>query len=194
MRNLIPHFIHERFSRGERAGVFAAATLFVDVTGFTRLTEMLMQHGKEGAETLTGALNRVFNPLVSEVYARRGWIAAFVGDAFLALFPHGDDPDQARHAALETAAQILAFLQQQSAFTTSYGDFSFSARVGLSDGPVHWSILGADRRHTYYFSGAAVTGCTYGESQTGVGEVVADKLIWPTIAAEVTGQTGANPV
>ncbi len=188
MYNLIPYFIHERFNQGERAGVFAAATLFIDVTGFTRLTETLMQHGTEGAETLTDALNRVFNPLVREVYARNGWIAAFVGDAFLALFPHGDDPDQARHAALETAAQILAFLQQQSAFTTSYGDFSFSVRIGLSDGPIHWSILGRDDRRTYYFNGAAIAGCTYAESQAGVGEVVADKLIWPTIAAEVTGK------
>ncbi len=188
MHNLIPHFIHEQFSRGERAGDFAAATLFIDVTGFTRLTETLMQHGKEGAETLTDALNHVFNPLVGEVYARSGWIAAFVGDAFLALFPHGDEPAQARRAALETAAQILAFLKEQGAISTRYGDFTFSARIGLSDGPVRWDILGAHNRRTYYFSGAAIAGCTYMESRAGVGEVVADKLIWPTIAAEVTGE------
>ncbi|MBN2389210.1 MAG: AAA family ATPase [Anaerolineae bacterium] len=188
MHNLIPHFIHEHFSRGERAGVFDAATLFIDVTGFTRLTETLMQHGKEGAEALTDALNRVFNPLVGEVYARNGWIAAFVGDAFLAVFPHGDDPAHARRTALETAAQILAFLRQQGTVTTRYGDFNFSARIGLSDGPVHWNILGRDRRHTYFFSGAAIAGCTYMESQAGVGEVVADKLIWPKIVATVTGK------
>ncbi len=188
MHNLIPHFIHEHFSRGERAGGFAAATLFVDVTGFTRLTETLMQHGKEGAETLTDALNHVFNPLVGEVYARGGWIVAFVGDAFLAVFPHGDDAAQARHAALETAAQILAFLKEQGAISTRYGDFTFSARIGLSDGPVRWNILGADKRRTYYFSGAAIAGCTYMESRAGVGEIAADELIWPTIAAEVTGE------
>lgn len=188
MYNLIPHFIHERFSQRERAGAFAAATLFSDVTGFTRLTETLMQYGKEGAETLTDALNHVFTPLVGEVYARNGWIAAFVGDAFLGIFPHGDDPDRARRAALETAAQILAFLQQQGTISTRDEDFSFSARIGLSDGPVHWSILGADNHHTYYFSGAAIAGCTYAESQAGVGEVIADKLIWPGLAAEVTGK------
>jgi len=188
MHNLIPHFIHEHFSRGERAGGFAAATLFIDVTGFTRLTETLLQHGKDGAETLTDALNRVFNPLVGEVYARDGWIAAFVGDAFLALFPHGDDPGRARRAALETAAQILAYLQQQGAISTRFGDFSFSARIGLSDGPVQWRILGADHHHTYYFDGAAIAGCTYAESKAGVGEVLADSLIWPTISGEVAGE------
>jgi class 3 adenylate cyclase len=188
MHNLIPHFIHERFSREERAGGFDAATLFSDVTGFTRLTETLMQHGREGAETLTDALNRVFNPLVGEVYARGGWIAAFVGDAFLALFPHGDDPDRARAAALETSAQILAFLERQGTLTTRFGEFSFSARIGLSDGPVRWNILGTGQHHTYFFSGAAIAGCTYMESQAGVGEVVADKLIWPQIAAKVTGK------
>lgn len=188
MHNLIPHFIHEHFSRGERTGGFAAATLFIDVTGFTRLTETLMQHGKDGAETLTDALNRVFNPLVGEVYARDGWIAAFVGDAFLALFPHGDDPARARHTALETAAQILAFLQQQGTISTRYGDFSFSARIGLSDGPVQWRILGADKHFTYYFDGAAIAGCTYAESRAGTGEVLVDNLIWPAIAGEVSGE------
>jgi len=187
MHNLIPHFIHEHFSRGDRAGGFAAATLFIDVTGFTRLTETLMQHGKDGAETLTDALNRVFNPLVGEVYARNGWIAAFVGDAFLALFPHRDDPNRAHSAALETATQILTFLQQQGMISTRFGDFSFSARIGLSDGPVQWRILGTDNHYTYYFDGAAIAGCTYMESQAAVGEVVADKLIWPSIAAKVTG-------
>ncbi|HOU15091.1 MAG TPA: AAA family ATPase [Anaerolineae bacterium] len=187
MHNLIPHFIHERFSREERAGAFSATTLFVDVTGFTRLTETLMQHGKEGAETLTDALNHVFNPLVGEVYARRGWIAAFVGDAFLALFPHDADPAQARRAALDTAAHILAFLKEQGAISTRYGDFTFSARIGLSDGPVRWNILGADNRRTYFFSGAAIAGCTYMESQAGVGEIAADRLIWPAIVGEDVG-------
>ncbi len=188
MHNLIPHFIHDRFSLGERAGGFDAATLFIDVTGFTRLTETLMQHGKDGAEALTDALNRVFNPLVGEVYARQGWIAAFVGDAFLALFPHGDDPARARRTALETAAQILAFLRQQGTISTPYGDFSFSARIGLSDGPVQWRILGTNNHYTYYFDGAAITGCTYAESRAGVGEVVADKLIGSAIATEITGE------
>ncbi len=195
MYNLIPHFIHERFSRGERSGELSAATLFIDVTGFTRLTETLMQHGREGAEVLTDALNCIFNPLVRAVYTNGGWVATFAGDAFLAIFPHLNNPQQARHAALQTATQHLAFLQQQGVITTRYGDFTFNARLGLSDGIVRWSILGVETPavdsgtgHTYCFSGPAVLGCSTAESCAQAGEIVADQLIWPTLTGIATGR------
>ncbi|HOT91750.1 MAG TPA: AAA family ATPase [Anaerolineae bacterium] len=195
MYNLIPHFVHEHFNRDERSGQFTAATLFIDVTGFTRLTEMLMQHGKEGAEVLTDALNRIFNPLVRAIYARGGWVASFAGDAFLAIFPHLDDPQQARGAALEAGAQLLAFLRQHGVIATRYGDFTFNARVGLSDGMVRWGILGtkaagadANSHHTYYFSGPAVLGCTIAESRAEVGQMAADQHIWPLLTAIARGR------
>ena len=83
-RNLIPHLIQEQFQQGLRSGTFQAATLFVDISGFTPLTESLMQHHKDGAEVLSEALGAIFGPLVSQVYARGGLIPLFAGDAFTA--------------------------------------------------------------------------------------------------------------
>ncbi|MEK7254712.1 MAG: hypothetical protein AAB316_08210, partial [Bacteroidota bacterium] len=50
MRNLIPHFIHEQLTANVLSGSFEAHAMFVDLSGFTRLTETLMQQGKAGAE------------------------------------------------------------------------------------------------------------------------------------------------
>ena len=52
MKPLIPEFIEESFSAGERRGTFPALALFIDLTDFTPLTESMMQKGKEGAEEL----------------------------------------------------------------------------------------------------------------------------------------------
>ena len=111
MRNLIPHFIHQQFRQHNFHGAFQAATLFVDIAGFTSLTETLMQHPKDGAELLTDALNEIFEPLVQLVYAHGGLIPGFAGDAFTAIFPV--TPGQ----RCELYALQTAFLIQQGALT-----------------------------------------------------------------------------
>src|SRR5208282_2697313 len=64
-----------------------AVFLFVDVTGFTQLTEQLGQRGLAGAEQLSNALNLYFGRLTDLVMARGGNILLFAGDAALALWP-----------------------------------------------------------------------------------------------------------
>jgi len=189
MKNLIPHFVHEQFQAQNYGGRFQAATLFVDISGFTPLTETLMRHRKDGAEVLTGALNRIFGPLVSEVYARGGFISTFAGDAFTALFPlnRGDD---APLGALGTAFAVQRFFAREGRVRTRYGQFEMGVKVGLSLGPVEWGILGAGGRHTYFFRGPAVDACAQAEHQAETGEIVAGEEIWP----HVRGQVGAVPV
>lgn len=186
MANLIPHFIHERFVRQEWEGAFEAASLFVDVSGFTALTELLMQHARDGAEVLTAALNRIMGPLVAETHARGGWIPAFAGDAFTALFPYTGDAQLAYAQALHTALFIRDFFQQQGRITTRYGQFDLGFRVGLSGGATRWGILGSGQRHAFYVHGPAVTGCGEVEACAPVGGVVADPAIAPRLAAMVT--------
>lgn len=176
MPNLIPHFIDEQFRQGCLGGAFPAAALFVDISGFTPLTETLMQHRKDGAEVLTDVLNRVFRPLVAEVYAQGGFIATFAGDAFTALFPlstaGGEGESQAR--ALQTAFFVQDFFARHGRFETRYGSFEMGVKVGLAAGPVEWGILGAAGRHAYFFRGPALSDCARAEQRAGRGEIVAD--------------------
>ncbi len=60
MYNLIPHFIHDHFKEDTMTGDFHALSMFMDISGFTPMTEALMLHGKQGAEILSGILNETF--------------------------------------------------------------------------------------------------------------------------------------
>jgi hypothetical protein len=50
--NLVPHFIIENYAKNEYNGRFYAGALFVDISGFSALTDQLMKHGQHGAEVL----------------------------------------------------------------------------------------------------------------------------------------------
>ena len=67
--------------------------MFVDLSGFTRLTETLMQKGAEGAEELSYILNHIFQPTVALVYEQGGFIPYFAGDSFTAIFPNPESAD-----------------------------------------------------------------------------------------------------
>jgi class 3 adenylate cyclase len=162
MKNLIPYFVHERFKARQTHGRFQAVTLFVDISGFTPLTERLMQHEKDGAEVLTDVLNHIFSPLVAEVYTQGGFVTTFAGDAFTAVFPLREAATP-QHA-LAAATFIQDFFARQGRLATRYGQFEMGVKVGLSLGSVHWGILGAHDRYTYFFRGTAVDACARAES------------------------------
>ncbi|MCP3931852.1 MAG: tetratricopeptide repeat protein [Bacteroidetes bacterium] len=152
MRNLIPHFIQEQFRKEKEHGRMKAYTLFVDLSGFTRLTETMMKQGTRGAEELSNILNEIFEPLVELVYRKGGCIPYFAGDAFIAIFLED-----------QISAKELIYTAQQarqlfSAKNFLFGDFQFGIRAGLSFGEVEWGILGG-RQKTFYFRGQAVNRC-----------------------------------
>ena len=74
VKNLIPHFIQEQYHQGKSKGQLQAFTMFIDLSGFTPLTEALMNRGHRGAEELSIILNDIFAPLVNLVYAKGGFI------------------------------------------------------------------------------------------------------------------------
>lgn len=168
MANLIPHFIHAQKQAGRTKGHFQAAALTVDISGFTLLTETLMQHGKEGVDTLTQSLNNIFNPLVAEVYARNGFITTFAGDAFTALFPGRAG---ARSAA-QTALVMRDFLDQNRVIHSRYGDFNLAIRIGLGRGRIQWGILGTGISQAYFFRGPAVQACAQAEQAAQAGDIL----------------------
>jgi predicted ATPase/class 3 adenylate cyclase len=193
MPNLIPHFIHQQFSRGIWSGAFSAATLFVDLVGFTRLTESLMLHARDGAEVLSDALAELFAPLVQVVHGQAGIIPRFAGDAFTAIFSceRGRDGEQ---AALQTAFVIQQhFGASGRTISTPYGDFTISVKIGCSFGEVQWGIPGQAGLYDFYFRGPAVDGCAHAETIATQGDIIADGRLLPRIQAYTTSQPLAEP-
>jgi len=182
MKNLIPQFIHRQFAHQNNAGHMQAAAMFVDISGFTRLTATLMRHATDGAEVLAVALNRIFSPPVAEVYARGGFITSFAGDAFTALFPCAGPPNIPTAAVLQTALFIQEFFAQHGRLATKYGTFEMGVKIGLARGAVDWGILGDKKRYTYFFRGPAINACARAEQQAATGD------IWPAIQNCVKAQ------
>src|SRR6476659_6414990 len=68
-----------------------AAMLFADISGFTAMTEQLLQQGPQGLEQITEILNSYFGRLIALIGAHGGDVVKFAGDAVLALWPAGAD-------------------------------------------------------------------------------------------------------
>ena len=182
--HLVPRFIQDRFEQRIYSGAFRAAALFADISGFTRLTDMLMHYRREGAEELTRALNYVFHPLIAQVYAHGGFVATFSGDGFTALFPSSHEAcegDRALHVALA----IRDFFAQQGVMQTRYGSFEMEVKAGLAHGLVKWGILGDKGQHVYFFRGPTVDACVQAERHAQTGDVVASADLLSHIEADV---------
>ncbi len=159
MNKLIPSFIADKYSTGETSGSFSAAVLFLDVTGFTAMTQALMANGKEGAEALNSLLKTTFEPVIDAVYDRGGFISSFEGDAFTAIFPRVEAPLDCCYAALNIT-EIFAKIGHQE---TRFGAFDLSIKIGLANGDVEWGIIGSKLHKTYYFRGNAIDDCAKAE-------------------------------
>ena len=185
MRPLVPHFILENMAQARDHGRFDAVALFIDIAGFSSLVDALNQQGREGVEILTGVINRVFDPIIDEIYARGGFIATFAGDAFTALFPltSAQVPGQ----ALAAAWSIQQMLAGQRHVQTRVGAFDLAVKIGLEQGGVAWGILGQGPTRSYYFRGPAITGCAEAESLARAGETLCGPRLWQRVEKRVRG-------
>ena len=90
MHHLIPFFIYEQYRSGKLDGRLRAVTLFLDISGLSAMTQTLIQHGRDGAETLAHMINQVFEPIIGAIYAHVGFVIFFAGDCLTVVFPHYD--------------------------------------------------------------------------------------------------------
>ena len=73
-----------------------ASLVFVDISGFTALTERLARKGKVGAELMRDTLDGVFRALLDEAYDWGAGLLKWGGDALLLMF---DGPGHAWRAS-----------------------------------------------------------------------------------------------
>ncbi len=169
MRPLYPGFIEKQYRQRVLYGRLHAAAMFVDVSGFTSMTEKLMQQGKVGAEYIGDILNNTFSPVIEAVYRCGGFITGFAGDAFTAIFP-GDD----MICPVAAASEIQRIFRSHPSHETPYGSFAVSAKIGISYGDVEWGIPGTDYHRAFFFRGPAIDGCAAAEHHACAGDIVMD--------------------
>ncbi|KAG2496536.1 hypothetical protein HYH03_005360 [Edaphochlamys debaryana] len=63
-----------------------ASVMIADVTGFTKLTEILSKKGTSGVELLTTCMNNYFTRAINMIMAFEGDVVKFAGDSMIVLF------------------------------------------------------------------------------------------------------------
>jgi adenylate cyclase len=112
------------------------AVLFVDVVGYTEMSEALP------AFDIVHLLNRFFSRTAEVVAANSGVIDNYMGDAVLALFGIHDESDPAL-SAVRSGVEVLDAARDLSRYVERIYRMSFGVRIGIDFGEVVFGLMGA---------------------------------------------------
>jgi adenylate cyclase len=122
-----------------------ATILFIDLEGFTRLSESLKP------QQITDLLNEYFSTVVAIIERHRGVVTQFQGDAILATFNVPvSDPNHAGNAVKAAKEMYIAVSQRR------FAGHQLAIRVGVNTGEVFAGNVGASDRLSYTVHGDAV--------------------------------------
>ncbi|MEJ2746396.1 MAG: tetratricopeptide repeat protein [Anaerolineae bacterium] len=116
------------------------AALFADVSGFTPLTEQLLQElgPQRGAEELTRHLNAVYDAIITELHQFGGSVISFSGDAITCWFD-GDDGLR----AVTCAQAMQQAMKQFTAVSTPAGStVELAMKTAVSAGSARRFVVG----------------------------------------------------
>ena len=139
---------------------------FVDISGFTALTERLSQRGKIGAELLRDTLDGVFAALLDEAYEWGAGLLKWGGDALLLLFDGPGHPERAARAVWEMQRTI----ERVGRIRVSGRTVTLRMSVGVTTGTVEFFTAGSIHRELL-IAGPAATETVVMEAIANAGEV-----------------------
>ncbi len=139
---------------------------FVDVSGFTAMSERLAPMGRLGAEEVTDVMSATFARLLGVAYENGGGLVKLGGDAMLLLF---DGPDHAPRAC-SAAWGMRDSLRALGPLHTSVGSVELRMHVGVHSGTFDLFLVG--RRHReLIIAGPAAAHTVVMEDTAGAGEI-----------------------
>jgi class 3 adenylate cyclase/tetratricopeptide (TPR) repeat protein len=141
---------------------------FVDISGFTVLTERLARRGKVGAEEMSQLLNQTFGELLAVAYRDGAGLVKWGGDAVLLLFQGEDHAARASRAAF----RMRATMRQIGKLDTSAGRVVLRMSIGVHSGTFHFFLVGDPAIHReLLISGPAASRCADLEALADAGQI-----------------------
>jgi class 3 adenylate cyclase len=141
--------------------------LFVDISGFTKMSERLARHGKLGAEEVTEAVETCFGALLALAYAAGGSLLKFGGDALLILFTG----ERHETRAATTAIAMHERLSHIGKIDTSAGRVTLRMSAGVHSGTFGCFLAGESHRELL-LAGPDVSTVVEMEGTASAGQVV----------------------
>ena len=153
---------------------------FVDISGFTAMSEQLSTRGRAGAEEITEVMNATFSALLDEAYALGGGLLKFGGDALLLLYEGEGHAARATRAAFEMRRTLRAIGRPR----TSAGSMQLRMHAGLHTGRFQFFLVGESHRELLV-TGPAASRTVEMEAASEAGEI----LLSTETAAELDPST-----
>ena len=140
---------------------------FIDISGFTAMSERLSSLGRAGAEEVTEVMNATFAALLAVAYAQGGGLLKFGGDALLLLYEGDDHASRAARAAFEMRRTLRAIGRPK----TSAGSIQLKMHAGLHSGRFQFFLVG-DSHRELLVTGPAATRTVEMEAASEAGEIL----------------------
>jgi class 3 adenylate cyclase/tetratricopeptide (TPR) repeat protein len=156
---------------------------FVDISGFTELTERLARRGKIGAELLHDTLDGVFTALLDEAYEWGAGLVKWGGDALLLLF---DDPEHERRAA-RAAWEMQRMIERVGRLRVGGTTMVLRMSVGIASGRIDFFVGGSFHRELL-IAGPTSTETVQVEAETDAGEIGISPVLAAALDASCVGQ------
>src|ERR1700752_3037769 len=156
---------------------------FVDISGFTAMSEQLSSLGRAGAEEVTDVMNATFSALLEEAYALGGGLLKFGGDALLLLYEGDDHAARAARAAFEMRRTLRAIGRPR----TSAGAVQLKMHAGLHSGRFQFFLIGESHRELL-ISGPSASATVTMESASEAGEILLSAGTAALVEADALGE------
>lgn len=161
-----------------------ASLCFVDISGFTALSERLARRGRVGTEQLTEVLNHVFARMLAIAAQQGGSLLKFGGDALLLLFPGVDH----QLCAVRSAVSMRAGLREAQNDQLAAGHLNLRMSVGIHSGTVHLFMVGSSHRELL-ISGPAASETVKMEQTAQAGEIVVSQATASALPPKAVGMS-----
>ena len=157
---------------GERREI---AAMFVDIRGFTSLSENLEP------EEVVEILNEYLNLTTHAIFKNGGTLDKFIGDATMAVFNAPFDLDDYIYRAVCTARDIVAGAQdlEDRMEKRFYKKVNFG--IGISCGPAVVGNVGCDFRMDYTAIGDTVNTASRLEGKAGASEILISEPVYEAL-------------
>lgn len=179
-RTLARQIAQEGLPKPGRPRYLNAATLFSDISGFTRMAEELASDGPRGAEELNRVLLLTFTAMIDVIHDAGGAVSHFHGDAMSVYFPDEDGRAAQRALACAWMMQRLMAASLNRAVTSRPAPkdplFYLTMRIGVGYGRCLEMIVGdPEDCLEFVLAGPAVDEAAAAQQYADVGEVIASQ-------------------
>lgn len=158
------------------------AVLFVDIRGFTSMSELLLP------EQMVQILNKYLSLTTECIFAYGGMLDKFIGDATMAIFNAPKDQEdyafkaiQAGLAMQQKGSELGAELQKEFGKTVSFG-------VGIHVGDAVVGNIGCDTRMDYTAIGDTVNTASRIEGKAQRGEVLISEAVYDLVKDRIQAE------